>query len=285
LERPTFIMINPAREKGLNEFWTSPQRFAQAEKVAEFDKPAGKTSIDVYQWHSIPAMAEQWAIRSGVERPVVMSRFSRMADTIGAARFESGNDAWAEADFVLVDNETLASGIFGQNSPNWLKQLPAGWALTQFVPGNWYLFRLISNAPPDHTLEARLDQVIALTGFDLFQPRGHLTAGQPVHLTLHWQALAHISEDYVVFAQLIGPDGQLYAQQDRPPLLPTTRWQPDYRLADGYTIPLGRNVAPGSYRLVVGMYEPISGQRVPAYQSDGRRWPDDAVVLTEVTIN
>jgi hypothetical protein len=285
LERPTFLIVNPAREKELDDFWTNPQLFIQVEKVAGFPKPGGKTSIDIYQWRSIPAMAEQWALWSGIEQPVIMSDFTQVADATGAAHFEPLRDTGIGADFVLIEAKTLASGAFVQNGSHWMAQLPPDWALTQFVPGNWYLFRLTHQAPPQHPLQATLGEAITLTGFDLLPSPDPPGVGQPLHLILHWQALDPIPEDYVVFAQLIGPDGLLYAQQDRSPLLPTTRWLPGHPLADAYTIPLDQELPPGPYRLITGLYHPTSGQRLPAYRSDGQRWPDDAIVLTEVRLN
>jgi hypothetical protein len=148
LERPTFLILNPAREKELDDFWTNPQLFIQAEKMASFPKPAGKTSIDVYQWRSIPAAAEQWALWSGIEQPVVMSGFTHVGDSAGTAHFEPFSNTGTGADFALIDSKTLASGALVQNSPEWLTQLPPDWALTQFVPGSWYLFRLLHQAPP-----------------------------------------------------------------------------------------------------------------------------------------
>jgi hypothetical protein len=125
-----------------------------------------------------------------------------------------------------------------------------------------------------------------LTGFDLDQPHKTYRPGQVIQLTLHWHALADLLEDYVVFAQLVGPAG-LQAQQDRQPfggVWPTGSWLPDQQLADRYQVALGPDLLPGTYSLIAGMYHPVTLERLPAFQGDGDRWPNDAVVLTKVVV-
>ena len=48
------------------------------------------------------------------------------------------------------------------------------------------------------------------------------------------------------------------------------------------TVPEG--IGPGTYRLLVGMYRWPSLDRLPALRSDGSRWPDDRILLTEIDI-
>ncbi len=80
-----------------------------------------------------------------------------------------------------------------------------------------------------------------------------------------------------VFVHALGPDGQLVGQQDGPPrngAYPTTWWLPGEivvdRLATGVPIPPGVS-------LVVGMYDPATVVRLPAYDATGQRMPNDAV--------
>jgi len=287
-QRPTFLILNMAHEKGLDEVWTNSDQFAQGQKLTGFLRPGGETGVDVYQWLSVPALAEQWAAHSAVAAPVILSRITSVPDAAGTARFEPlSQPALATADFVLLDAETLAGNALravlpGGAAGNWPAQLPDNWALTRQTPGNWYLFRLEDNAPPQQPAATTLANTIAFTGFDL--PQREFTPGQTVEPILHWQALAAPPVDYVVFAQLIGPDGRLYAQQDAPPLLPTASWRPGQRLAASIKIPLAAEVPPGAYRLIAGLYRPGSGERLAALQADGRRWPNDAIQLAEVTV-
>jgi hypothetical protein len=42
--------------------------------------------------------------------------------------------------------------------------------------------------------------------------------------------------------------------------------------------------ATGTYRLLAGMYDPLTGQRLPARDASGQRIPDDAVPLGDVEL-
>ncbi len=117
--------------------------------------------------------------------------------------------------------------------------------------------------------QARQDQfwnVINLLGVDL--PPTSLEAGQALPFTLYWQAAAPLTIDLTTFAHLLDADGNLVAQLDWTPqdslgYLPTTSWQPGRTVVDHQTIPLPANLPPGQYRLVLGWYYPVTGDRLP----------------------
>ena len=65
--------------------------------------------------------------------------------------------------------------------------------------------------------------------------------------------------------------GQLVAQHDSQPavgLRPTVDWQPDERIQDQHIIALPADLPAGRYRLIVGLYDAQTGQRVPAGMPD-----------------
>ena len=104
-----------------------------------------------------------------------------------------------------------------------------------------------------------------------YQPGGD---GLETRLTLYWQASARLDTGYTVFVHVLDAQGAILAQADGPPLAdhyPTTAWQPHEIVQDS------RVVLPGP-RYLVGLYDPLSGERLPAYL-DGTRLPDDAVLL------
>jgi len=138
--------------------------------------------------------------------------------------------------------------------------------------------------PPDQALFTTLGTQIQLLGFTLSSDR--LSAATSLNLSLHWQAVGQPERDYTVFTQLIGPDGQVWGQQDNQPQkgrYPTTAWALQDRVVDRYTLTLREGAPPGPYRLLVGMYDLNTGQRLPAVKGDGQRWPDDAILLTSLT--
>jgi hypothetical protein len=48
--RPTFVVLNTAHEKGLDDFFLNPNAFPQAKHMFKVTRPGGMTSWDVYQW-------------------------------------------------------------------------------------------------------------------------------------------------------------------------------------------------------------------------------------------
>jgi hypothetical protein len=134
---------------------------------------------------------------------------------------------------------------------------------------------------PDTPLIVNLGEQIQLRGFDL--SRQDLTTAEPLALALYWQAVDEPTADYTVFTQLIGPDGQVWGQKDNQPQggrYPTTSWQLQELVVDRYELTLQDGAPSGEYRLLVGMYNLQTGQRLTAFNAEGNRLPNDAIPLT-----
>jgi len=131
-----------------------------------------------------------------------------------------------------------------------------------------------------HRLDLRLEDRIALLGYDLPEPR--LKPGEPLRLTLYWQAQGPTDVAYTVFTHLLGLEGRVVAQKDSPPqggAAPTTGWLPSEVIADEYRIPIPLELPPGPFQIEVGMYDPATGERLPMYDAEGNRLPGDRVLL------
>ena len=137
------------------------------------------------------------------------------------------------------------------------------------------------DSPPARPLSAQLGQSIRLTGFTLDSTAFNRQPSAVITLALYWQAEAEISAGYTVFTQLIGPDGQVWAQWDNPPQAgryPTTAWTTGDTVVDRYTLTLRPGAPPGEYRLLAGIYDAATGQRLPV-TIDGLPQPDRAIEL------
>jgi len=106
----------------------------------------------------------------------------------------------------------------------------------------------------------------AATAAETVQP------GDVLDLTLYWQPLAPIEEDYVVFVHLLGEHERVIAQRDAPPGLgsqPTSGWTVGQMVTDPYLLALPPAAyAPDRAVWEVGLYEASSGRRLPT--DDGR---------------
>ncbi len=118
--------------------------------------------------------------------------------------------------------------------------------------------------PPVGTrLDARFGDVITLVGATLSPelPR----PGAPLTVTLVWRAEAPVGRSLKVFVHLAGPDGRPVAQDDTVPgnwTRPTDRWVAGEFVADGHTLLVPAALPPGPYRLLVGLYDPLTGLRL-----------------------
>jgi 4-amino-4-deoxy-L-arabinose transferase-like glycosyltransferase len=137
---------------------------------------------------------------------------------------------------------------------------------------------------PQHSLEVNLGDKVRLLGYDLtaesYEP------GQVIGLTLYWQALAAIEEDYTVFTHLLGPynplaNGPAWGGHDSRPgggTYPTTVWEAGEIVIDEYRIPIQADAPPGEYQLEVGMYHLATMERLPVLDDSGAV-RDDRILL------
>jgi mannosyltransferase len=115
-----------------------------------------------------------------------------------------------------------------------------------------------------HRLEVDLGDRIRLLGYSL--GRETVPVGDVLPLTLHWQALAGIEERYKVFFHLLDAHEQVVAQRDAEPgggARPTTTWEVGDALADHYGVLIPPDTTLGEYWIEVGMYNPVTGARLP----------------------
>ena len=123
-----------------------------------------------------------------------------------------------------------------------------------------------------------------LLGYDL--PAQAPPTGR-VPLTLYWQALGQMDQDYTVFTHLIDSSNRIWAQQDSQPRggqRPTSQWVEGDVVVDEYELVLGEGVPPGEYQIEVGLYDWVSGQRLAV--SEGGQWvPESRVILGGVRLS
>jgi len=135
----------------------------------------------------------------------------------------------------------------------------------------------------DVAVDARFGDHVRLHGFSL-QAR-EFVPGSILPVTLFWEAERNLERSYKVSVQLLDGRGSLVAQIDTHPgdgLAPTTTWQPGEMLNDRYGLNLAPDLAPGSYTLIVAVYPPESGERLPVLLDDQPQ--GDFLPLAEVIV-
>lgn len=117
--------------------------------------------------------------------------------------------------------------------------------------------------PPATQLDARWLNGIHLVGADRIPET--LRAGETLPLRLVWTTARPVAEDYTLFVHLVGSSGPPVAQIDRPPtgaFYPIRAWNAGEWLAESYTLEIPPDLAPGEYRLTVGLYRPETNERL-----------------------
>ncbi len=142
---------------------------------------------------------------------------------------------------------------------------------------------LLQPEPPVQ-LDTAFDRGLDLVGYAAVP--NTTTAAGPLSLTLYWHL--DLTADpppvaYTVFLHLVSATGALAMEPaDAPPLngdWPTTAWLPGATVTDTHLIALPADLPPGRYDLRLGLYDPATGDRLPAFRPDGTRWPEDMIVI------
>ena len=105
-------------------------------------------------------------------------------------------------------------------------------------------------------------------------------AGGEVAVRLTWQAVERPPVGYKVFVHLYAPDGRLVAQHDDFPvneMRPTDSWHAGETIIDNHGLLLPAD-APPHLRVVVGLYDPATGERLPLTSGE------DAQTIGEIEV-
>ncbi|NDJ61017.1 MAG: hypothetical protein GYB67_07820 [Chloroflexi bacterium] len=149
----------------------------------------------------------------------------------------------AERDPGRVVETTLDAGAF---------------ELTDRWYGDVRLSRYVMPAPltVDLAVDQRLGQSIRLIRAALNTTT--ITAGDVLQLRLTWTTDTALAVRYKVFVQLLDAGGVLVAQRDSEPgggLALTTTWTPGAAILDNHALLIPRDLPPGDYALIVGLYD------------------------------
>ncbi|RME75149.1 MAG: hypothetical protein D6784_08525 [Chloroflexi bacterium] len=99
-------------------------------------------------------------------------------------------------------------------------------------------------------------------------------------LVLVWRAVSPPGRDWTVFVHLRAADGFVRSQADGPPVsghFPASAWPAGEAVQDVHRLP--EEDWSQVDHLAVGLYDPATGERLPAFGPDGRRLTDDALVI------
>jgi hypothetical protein len=135
-------------------------------------------------------------------------------------------------------------------------------------------------------LAYRMEDKLALVGWDV-TPRV-VSAGDTLHLTLYWEGLASMSDDYQVSTQVVRTDQLKAAQVDSAPAgVPTSVWAKGERRVDLRELRIDPGAPPGGYDILVSVYGwEAAGtiKRLRLIDGQGYVLPGDSLTLGQVRV-
>jgi hypothetical protein len=133
---------------------------------------------------------------------------------------------------------------------------------------------------PQYPMRAELGGVVAFLGYDLEGRK--LGASDTLHLSLYWQAMAEMDKSYTVFTHLLDAQNQIWGQKDSLPVngnYPTTDWWEGEVIVDEYEIPVRTDAPAGEYKIEIGMYDAVTGERLSVFTSRGQQLSENCILL------
>jgi hypothetical protein len=120
-------------------------------------------------------------------------------------------------------------------------------------------------------LDVKLGGEVRLLGYDFSSST--IQAGEPLTVTLYWQAEHILLTSYKTFVHVTDAEGSLVAQSDAVPAhwaKVTTSWLPDQWVADPHQLDIPTS-ARGPLTVWAGMYDPATSQRLDSPGSESGR--------------
>lgn len=119
---------------------------------------------------------------------------------------------------------------------------------------------------------------------------GYTTANdQPrsgLNVILYWQEEQAMDEDYIVFVHVLDKSGNLIASHDSQPVngrFPTSTWREGLIVPDIHTIDFPTELPNDEYQIMVGLYVPETGERLPIINDDGTS-SNNALLLEQLSM-
>jgi 4-amino-4-deoxy-L-arabinose transferase-like glycosyltransferase len=141
--------------------------------------------------------------------------------------------------------------------------------------------RFTSAGRPVEPLKVRFAGIAELSGFSLSDQQ--IAPGEILSVYLYWQSVTETNVAFRAFVHL--GENPVWGQHDDDPAcrLPTTVWRAGQTAVGQFRVVPAPETPPGDYPLVVGLYHPTTGERLPIVDSEGQAI-GDSLVLTTVRV-
>jgi hypothetical protein len=157
-----------------------------------------------------------------------------------------------------------------------------GWSIPLWTIAPAYAKPHPQTAPAEVPTAFHFGEAIELVGYNRPAPT---RPGQEAQITLCWQAVAPIAQNYTVFLEIVGPDGQGYGRLATYPgrgNYATSLWAVRVPFCDRYAVPVGSTLptpAVAEVSLSLLLTTDVNGERLPVRDDAGNSLESRAVSL------
>lgn len=124
--------------------------------------------------------------------------------------------------------------------------------------------------PSKEDLPANFQSRVLLLDYEL--PNVQVRQGEALQLTLTWQGLTAMDEDYTVFVHLLDENDGIWGQEDIQPIYgthPTSQWREGEIILDPHSLWTDKNAPLGLYQIEVGLYLLRTMERLEVLDTSG----------------
>ena len=143
-----------------------------------------------------------------------------------------------------------------------------------------------SHAETRRDLSLRFGDALELGGYTLDAPNAQW--GRDLGIVLEWRALRDIDQYYAGFVHVVDESGRRWGQGDHwivnEDLVETVLWRRGDFVFDHLTVALNPGITPGTYVLVAGVYDRLTGEPLPIMDADTGAMPGIGTVIGTVEV-
>ena len=126
--------------------------------------------------------------------------------------------------------------------------------------------------PYEHVSMVDFGQQVRLLGWEVEGELAELEELYYLVITMYWQSLQPITENYRVYLKLVDGDGRVWREDDSNPIFGfflTSQWEEGVILRDKHALEVPHDAPPGVYYLGLGLFDPELGKGLkPAVEGD-----------------
>jgi len=117
--------------------------------------------------------------------------------------------------------------------------------------------------PYEHVSMVDFGQQVRLLGWEVEGQLAELEGLYYLVITMYWQSLQPITENYRIYLKLVDGDGQVWRENDSNPIFGfflTSQWEEGVILRDKHGLEVPPDAPPGVYYVGIGLFDPELGK-------------------------